>query len=191
MKRHVRILGLTMIVVFAAASLCAAQEPKVAFVNIMQFMQKSIQAKESQRKLQALKDQKKNALDRKVDEIRALKEKLEKTGPMLKEETRNAMIRDVSIKETELKLAQQEAESSLQSAFRDWEQTMQQDLTKIVSQIRVEKKLAYIARAEALLAYDPAMDITDEVISRYDASHAGAPAAHPKKAAPAPAKPKR
>jgi Skp family chaperone for outer membrane proteins len=141
--------------------------------------------------LQALKDQKKNALDRKVDEIRALKEKLEKTGPMLKEETRNAMIRDVSIKETELKLAQQEAESSLQSAFRDWEQTMQQDLTKIVSQIRVEKKLAYIARAEALLAYDPAMDITDEVISRYDASHSAAPAAHQKKAAPAPAKPKR
>jgi Skp family chaperone for outer membrane proteins len=189
MKRHVRILGLSMIVVFVAASLCVAQEPRVGCVNIMHFMQKSVQAKESQRKLQALKDQKKNALDRKVDEIRALKEKLEKQGPMLKEETRNGMIRDASIKETELKLAQQEAESSLQSAFRDWEQTTQQELTKIVSQIRTEKKLSYVVRSEALLAYDPAMDITDEVISRYDASHPGTP---PKPAPrPAPVKPKR
>lgn len=189
MKRHVRILGLSMIVVFVAASVCVAQEPRVGCVNIMQFMQKSVQAKESQRKLQALKDQKKNALDRKVDEIRALKEKLEKQGPMLKEETRNAMIRDASIKETEIKLAQQEAESTLQSAFRDWEQTTQQELTKIVSQIRTEKKLSYIIRSEALLSYDPSMDITDEVISRFDAAHPGTPAP---KAAPKPApKPKR
>ena len=185
MKRHVRILGLAMVVFFAVTSVCSAQEPRVAFVNIMKFIQKSVQAKESQRKLQTLADQKKMALERKEDELRALKEKLEKQGPMLKEETRNAMIRDLSVKDTELKLAKQEAQNAMQTAVRDWEQTMQQDLVKIVSAIRTEKKLSYVIRAEVLLAYDKALDITDEVVTRYDASSAQ-PKPQPKPKRPVP-----
>jgi outer membrane protein len=193
MKRHVRILGLSLVIAFAVVSVCAAQEPKVAVVDIMQFTQKSLQAQESHRKLQNLRVQKKQALDRKVDELRSLKEKFEKQGPMLKEETRNAMIRDMSVKETELKLAEQEAQTSFQSAVRDAEQTLQQDLTKVIAAIRAEKKLSLVIQANALFSYDEALDITDEVISRYDAAHGGpgkpttkAPAPTP----PAPPKPK-
>jgi outer membrane protein len=185
MKRHVRILGLSLIVFFAVTSLCSAEESKVAFVNLQKFEQKSLRAQELQRKFQALMDQKRQTLEHKKSELMSLKDQLEKQGPMLKEETRNAKIRELSVKDTEFKLAEQEAQNSLQSQAREAHQILQQDLTKIISTIRIEKKLAYVLNSAALLSADDALDITDEVIRKYDASApAAAPAATNKKAPP-------
>ncbi len=191
MKRHVRILGLSLIAFFAVASVCSAQEAKIAFVNLQKFEQKSLRAQELQRKFQGLMDQKRQALEHKKSELMSLKDQLEKQGPMLKEDTRNAKIRELSVKDTEYKLAEQEAQNSLQSQAREAHQILQQDLSKIISEIRIEKKLAYVLNSAALLSADDALEITDEVIKKYDASApaAAAPAA-PNKKAPATKKPR-
>jgi outer membrane protein len=193
MKRHVRLLGLTAIVFFAVASVCSAQEPQIAFVNLAKFEQKSLRAQERQRKFQGLMDQKRQTLETKKSELMNLKDQLEKQGPMLKEETRNAKIREFSVKETEFKLAEQEAQNSLQSEYREAQQVLQQDLVKIISEIRIEKRLAYVLNSAAVLSGDDSLDITDEVVRRYDAVQGGATTHKPAPKAPgsaAPAKPK-
>jgi Skp family chaperone for outer membrane proteins len=114
---------------------------------------------------------------------------------MLKEDTRNQMIKEIGIKEMEFKLAEKEAQNSLQNEEREMMEVFQRDLTKIIAQIRAQKGYTMVFNQAALLSADDALDITEDVAKAYDAA-AAAPAAAPKKApaagpAPAPAAPKK
>ena len=127
---------------------------------------------------------------KKKNELVNLQEQLQKQGPMLKEETRNDKIKEIGVKEMELKLAQKAAETDLQNEFRAAQELMMRDINKIISEIRVQKKLSMVLNSMAILSADDAFDITDEVISLYDGAPSGKPAAEKPKPPAAPAKPK-
>ena len=124
-----------------------------------------------------------------MKEMVELKERIERTGPMMNEQARNDLIKQLGIKEMEYKLAEREAQNKLQNEQRDLGTIFQQDVKKIVDQIRSEKKLTLIFDSAALLSRDNALDLTEEVAKLYDAS---APAAKPaaKPAAPPAAAPR-
>lgn len=172
-----------------------AQDLKVAFVDLQKFASKSVKAQTMQKKLMDLMNTKRTALENKKKELQELQEKLQKQGPMLKEDTRNQMIKEIGIKEMEFKLAEKEAQNSLQNEEREMMEIFQRDLTKIIARIRAQKGLIMVFNQAALLSADDALDITEDVAKAYDAE-AAAPAAAPKKApaagpAPAPAAPKK
>jgi outer membrane protein len=172
-----------------------AQDLKVAFVDLQKFASKSVKAQTMQKKLMDLMNTKRTALENKKKELQDLQEKLQKQGPMLKEDTRNQMIKEIGIKEMEFKLAEKEAQNSLQNEEREMMEVFQRDLTKIIARIRAQKGLIMVFNQAALLSADDALDITEDVAKAYDAE-AAAPAAAPKKApaagpAPAPAAPKK
>ena len=138
---------------------------------------------------------KRNDLEKKKNELVNLQEQLQKQGPMLKEETRNDKIKELGVKEMELKLAQKAAESDLQNEFRAAQELMMRDINKIISEVRAQKNLTMVLNSMAILSADDAADITDEIIRLYDGGAGGKPAAEkPKQPAPAqpaaPAKPK-
>jgi outer membrane protein len=172
-----------------------AADLKVAFVDLQKFASKSVKAQTMQKKLMDLMNTKRTALENKKKELQELQEKLQKQGPMLKEDTRNQMIKEIGIKEMEFKLAEKEAQNSLQNEEREMMEVFQRDLTKIIAQIRAQKGYTMVFNQAALLSADDALDITEDVAKAYDAA-AAAPAAAPKKApaagpAPAPAAPKK
>jgi outer membrane protein len=161
-----------------------AQDLKVAFVDLQKFASKSVKAQTMQKKLMDLMNTKRTALENKKKELQELQEKLQKQGPMLKEDTRNQMIKEIGIKEMEFKLAEKEAQNSLQNEEREMMEVFQRDLTKIISQIRAQKGYTMVFNQAALLSADDALDITADVAKAYDAA-AAAPAAAPKPKAPA------
>jgi outer membrane protein len=116
-----------------------AQDLKVAFVDLQKFASKSVKAQTMQKKLMDLMNTKRTALENKKKELQELQEKLQKQGPMLKEDTRNQMIKEIGIKEMEFKLAEKEAQNSLQNEEREMMEVFQRDLTKIIAQIRAQK----------------------------------------------------
>jgi len=184
-------LLITITAVLAAILFCVefsqAQEVKMAFFDWQKFMSKSTRAKEQWKKLNDLLEMKRTALENKKKELLNLQEQLQKQGPMLKEETRNDKIKEIGIKEMELKLAEKEAQNTLQNEERAATEVLQRDLIKIVSKIRAQKNLAMVFNSNvALLSADDALDITDEVVKQYDAEgDSGKPAAtKPKPAAP-------
>ena len=128
---------------FSAVIVCVvtgqAQDLKVAFVDLQKFASKSVKAQTMQKKLMDLMNTKRTALENKKKELQELQEKLQKQGPMLKEDTRNQMIKEIGIKEMEFKLAEKEAQNSLQNEEREMMEVFQRDLTKIIAQIRVRK----------------------------------------------------
>jgi outer membrane protein len=180
----------TVAMLFAWSVYSQAQEFKIGFVDVMKLMDKSTKAKEQQQKLAQLVDKEKKDLEAKMKEMMDLKDQLEKQGPMLKEDTRNDMMKKLGLKEMEYKLQEREAQNKVQNEQRDLSAIFQKDVRKVISQLRGEKKLTLIFDAQALLSADDALDLTDEVVKLYDAS-ALSPRPAPKPAAtPAPAKPK-
>jgi outer membrane protein len=173
-----------------------AQDLKVAFVDLQKFASKSVKAQTMQKKLMDLMNTKRTALENKKKELQELQEKLQKQGPMLKEDTRHQMIKEIGIKEMEFKLAEKEAQNSLQNEEREMMEIFQRDLTKIIARIRAQKGLIMVFNQAALLSADDALDITEDVAKAYDAeaaAPAAAPAPKPKApaAGPAPAAPKK
>ena len=195
MKKHVIvIIGVLFGLVFLMSSLAFAQAKMFAFVDFAKFATESKKAQVEQSRFGDLVRQKREDLEKRKKEIERLQEELQKQGPMLKEETRNQKIKEIGIKEMEFKLAERDDQAQLQNEQRDAEQVLQQDLKKIIGEIRKEKNLTIVFNSMALLSADDTLDITDEVIKRYDAmagsSKPGpAPKPAPKPAPAAPAKP--
>lgn len=165
-----------------------AESLSVAFVDFQKLEAKSKKAQDLQKKLTDMSNVKRNDLEKKKNELVNLQEQLQKQGPMLKEETRNDKIKELGVKEMELKLAQKAAETDLQNEFRAAQELMMRDINKIISDVRTQKNLSMVLNSMAILSADDAFDITDEVIRLYDGAPAGKPAADKPKA-PAPAQP--
>lgn len=184
-----------MAMVFVTGGISWGQEPKFGFVNVQVVSRKSTKAQELQKRLAQLMEKKRGELENKKKELMSLNEALQKTGPMLKPEAREAKIKEIAAKEVEGKLAEQDAQNSLQNEQREVEELFVRDITKVISKIRTQKNLAAVFNSAALFSADDSMDITDEVIKAYDAEAGDTGAQHkPKPAAPVqpagPAKPK-
>lgn len=193
MTRHTTfIVFSTALLVAFVLGTCFAQTPlTVGFVDMQQFQAKSKRMQEMQKQFVELNNIKRTGLEKKQNDLKALGEQLQKQGPMLKEETRNEKIKEIGMKEMELKLAQKQAETELQNEGRALEESMMRDLIKIIGDLRKQKNLSLILNSSAaILAADDSLDVTDEVVKIYDAGAGSKPAAAaPKPAAPA-AKPK-
>jgi Skp family chaperone for outer membrane proteins len=183
---------------FAAAFLCvsvsSAEDAKYGFVDMQKFMAESTKAKAQQKKLMDLLQVKKTSLEKMARDIQTLKDEVQKQAAMLDEKVRNDKIKEVTMKETEFKLAEQEAKSVLQNEERDMMESLQQDMMRIITKIRQDKKLALVFNSAALLSADDALNITAEVAKAYDAdTSAGAKPAPKANKAPvtAPAQPKK
>ncbi len=191
-----RSLTAILFALFTAFIFCSnvvhAQPLSVAFVDFQKLEAKSKKAQDLQKKLTDMSNVKRNDLEKKKNELVNLQEQLQKQGPMLKEETRNDKIKELGVKEMELKLAQKAAETDLQNEFRAAQELMMRDINKIIADIRTQKNLSMVLNSMAILSADDAFDITDEVIRLYDSSAPGKASDKPKAPAQpaAPAKPK-
>jgi outer membrane protein len=196
MKKHMLgLIGAALAVAVFVAGDGFAQDLKVGFVDFQKFAGKSHKAKEQQQKFAQFVDAKRTSLENKKKEIENLKEQLTKTGAMLKDDARNQKIKEIGIKEMEFQLAEKEAQNDLQNEQRDQQEIFRRDISKIITALRAEKNLQFIFDSAALLSADDSLEMTDEVVRRYDAdTGSGAPATRPKPAggpasgaAPAPA----
>jgi outer membrane protein len=166
--------------------ICGAQGLTVGFVDFQKFAAKSRRAQEQQQSFAQMVAEKRTSLENKKKELDNLNEQLQKQGPMLKEETRNAKIKELGIKEMELKLAEKEAQNLLQNEQREAQEVFRKDITKIIAKLRADKKYTMIFDSVAMISADDALDLTDEVVKLYDAESGDAKSgAKPKPAAPA------
>jgi outer membrane protein len=168
-------LGVVLATVFALTGIVQAQGFKVAYVNFQSFAEKSKRYQAQQKKLAKLLALKQGELEKKKEQLVTLQEDLKKQGPMLKEETRNARLKEIGIKEMELKLSEKQAQTFLQNEQREAMELLRRDIRKIISRVRKQKNLTLIFDAVALLGADPSFDITDLVVRAYDASKPAGP----------------
>jgi outer membrane protein len=148
---------------------------KIAFVNIQAIAAQSAEGKASSAKVKALQDKKLAELNAKNKQLETAQGKVNQT--VLSEETRAAAQKDVDRLNVEIQRFQQDADAELQELQQQLQVEFQRKLIPVVQALVAEKGLQILlSQADAGIIWaDAGVDLTAEVIKRFDAANSGAP----------------
>jgi len=165
-------------------------DAKYAFVNIQRIAAESGEGKSATTKVQALNQQKVIELNEKNKQLQAAQQKFEASATVMSDLARAQLQKDIERMQIDIQRFTEDAQQDVQGLQTQLQDEFQRRLTPIINQVASEKGLHLLFSMvdSGLVWADPGLDITTEVIQRFDAATktAGAPAAPaPKPAAPA------
>lgn len=165
---------------------------KIAFVNIQRIASESAEGRASTTKVAALSQKKSTELGDKNKQLAANQQKLQQSGAVLSDAARAQLEKDVERLQVEIERAQQDAQTEIQDLQQELQAEFQKRLLPVIQQVVTERGLQMLfSQADAGIIWaDGGLDLTAEIIKRFDAATAApaaAPTAPPSTAAPAPA----
>lgn len=166
------------LILAAAAPSFAQQALKVAVVNSARVFDQSVEGKRIVAQFQERDAKIKSDLKKIQDSISALNSKLN-TGRLTMTASALAAIQaDIDQKTTEGKRYEEDATREFTTFRNNLVAKAQQDMMVIIQALRKEKAydLVFDLTSSGIVDWTPTLEITDEVIRRYDASKAAAPA---------------
>lgn len=172
----------------AAAPSAAPQPPrpfpegaKVAFVDIQAIASNSAEGKAATAKLDDIKKKKNAELQAKNTNLKGMQDKLTSGGSVMNDQARVQLEKDIEKAQRDLQFAQQDAQSELTEATNELQAEFQEKLNPVLEAVRAEKGLHMIfsIRDSGVVAADAGLDLSGEVVKRFDAAA--------KTAAPSPA----
>jgi outer membrane protein len=179
MKKTMPLLALTAFLAAVLASTGLAQTSKIAVINSQDVLEKSVEGKKILARLQ--ERDKKNQADvaRLDEEIRQLQTRLSTQRLTLSDEAALQLNSDLDKKKKERDRYAEDAVRDLQELQFRLYTKLQSDLLPLIGQLGKEKGYEIILDLgkSGAVFFSPAIDVTAEVIKRYDASKATAPAA--------------
>jgi outer membrane protein len=161
---------------------------KWATIDIQRVAAESAEGKASTSKVQALNQKKVAELSEMNKRLQADQQKLQTQGAMLNDAARAELERAIERQTKEFQRSQQDAQEEVQQLQTDLQNAFQTKLYPVIQQVVSEKgiQMLFSARDAGIVYADPGLDLTADVIRRFDAA-AGTPA--PTTATPAPATP--
>lgn len=156
---------------------------KIAFVVLQRVVAESNDGKQASAKVQALQQKKVAELNERQKTLQGLQEKLDKSGAVMSEAARADLGKQVERTQVDLQRATQDAQQEVQELQQQLQEEFQRRIAPIIEAVGKEKGLHYIFNGpdSGLVWADAALDITTEVVKKFDAAtKAPAPAAAPK-----------
>src|SRR6266850_4836329 len=161
-----------------AAQAAPAPEPafpagaKYAFVNIQRIAAESAQGKSLSSRVQALNAQKVTELNDKNKALQAAQQKLDSGASVLSDTARAQLEKDIDRQQTEIQRFTDDAQKDVQELQNELQAEFQQKLGPVVQQIAQEKKLEILFSAldAGIIWADAGLDLTTEVIRKFDAA---------------------
>jgi outer membrane protein len=149
---------------------------KIAFVNIPRIATESAEGKASNGRVAALREKKLAELTAKNKQVETAQQKLN-SGGLLSDEARAVTQKEIDKLNVEIQRMQQDAEAEMQELQSQLQLDFQRKLSPIIQQIALEKNLQMLLSTDAGLVWaEPALDLTPEIIKRFDAATGGAKA---------------
>jgi outer membrane protein len=171
---------------------------KYAFINIQRIAAESGEGKVATSKVQALNQQKVNELQERNKALQAAQQKLEASASVMSEPARAQLQKDIERMQVDIQRFTEDAQQEVAALQQELQEEFQRKLSPVVNQVSSEKGLHLLFSMvdSGLVWADPGLDITSEVIQKFDVMTksappapkpaAGAAAPAPKPAAPAP-----
>ncbi len=156
---------------------------KIAFVVLQRVVAESTDGKQASAKVQALQQKKVAELNERQKACQGLQEKLDKSGAVMSEAARADLGKQVERAQLDLQRATQDAQAEVQELQQQLQEEFQRRIAPIIEAVGKERGLHYIFNGpdSGLVWADAALDITADVVKKFDAStKAAAPAAAPK-----------
>ena len=156
----------------ATPSSVAAAGGKFAFINIQRVASESAEGKASTSRVQALNQQKVTQLNDMNKKLQADQAKLQSQSGVLNDAARAQLERDIDRQQKEIQRFTQDAQEEVQQLQGDLQGGFQQKLLPVIQQIVQERGLSILfSQADAGIVWaDPTLDLTAEVIKRFDAA---------------------
>ena len=159
---------------------------KYAFVNIQRIAAESAAGKELAGKVQALNQQKVNELNEKNKALQASQQKLEAGSSVLSATAVAQLQKDIERQQIDIQRFTEDAQQDVTNLQTQLQDEFQVRLSPIIQQVATERGLHMLFSVvdSGLVWADPSLDITTEVIQKFDAARAPAAAAAPKPVTP-------
>lgn len=171
---------LAIILMIMTVSLSAvparAQSPlKVAIVNSQKAFDQSLEGKKAVAILQEREEALKAEIKKMDEEIKALKQKLASQSLTLDPEARTRLQQEIDRKEADRQKYEQENSRNFEQFKNQLIKRIREEMLAIIDELVKERgyELVFDLSTSGLIHFKPELDITDEVIRRYDASRAG------------------
>jgi outer membrane protein len=173
MKKAMMTIGLLVLFLGTLAGSSFAQM-KIAIVNSNDVLEKSAEGKRTLARLQDADKQNQAKISKLDDEIRQLQTKLNTQRITMTDEAVLANQADLERKQTQRKRDAEDAYAQMQELSTRLFKKLQDELIPIVEQIGKERGLDIIFDRDrsGAVYYSPAIDLTAEVIKRYDQAKA-------------------
>ncbi|MGB4705468.1 MAG: OmpH family outer membrane protein [Candidatus Saccharicenans sp.] len=152
--------------------LTAQSRLKVAVVDSQKAFDQSLEGKKAVAVLQEREEQIKSELKRRDEEIKNLRQKLASQELTLSPEARKKLQQEIDRKEAERLKYEQENSRDFEQLKSQIIKRIREEMLAVVDEIIKEQgyELVFDLSTSGLIYYHPELDITQEVIKRYDAS---------------------
>lgn len=173
-KRVIRSMSLTLFVLSILSLGFAQQTGKIGVINSQMVLEKSTEGKRVIAQLQDRDKKSQSDLARLDNEIKQLETKLNTQRLTLTDEAAMQISSDMEKKKTDQKRLSEDAVREIQELQYRLFNKVQGELIPIIDGVGKERGMDVIfdlAKSGAVY-FSPAIDLTDEVIRRYDASKA-------------------
>lgn len=172
----------------AAAPRPFPDNAKVAYINIQRIASESVEGKAATAKVQALNQKKVQELNERNKALQADQQKLQSGGSVMSDQARAELEKKIERQNVEIQRMTQDAQAEVQELQQELQNEFQRKLLPIVQQVAVDRGIhvLFSAADSGIVWADSGLDITADVIKRFDAS-TGTAAKPETAAAPAPA----
>lgn len=166
------------------AAIPAGAETKIGVIEVQRIVQESAVGKESLVRVQKLQSAKAEELGKRQKELRDLEQKIQEQGKSLSEDAMEKLQKDYQTRAVELKRYQDDAQRELEEAQRKELGELEKRIMPVIDMVAKEQgyQLIFNKFQSGLLFADGQTDITDAVITKFNAQIAAAPKAEPAKA---------
>jgi Skp family chaperone for outer membrane proteins len=171
-KRLMTVFFLVVMVVAFALSAQAQQTLKVGIINSQEILEKSIEGKKAIAQLEEKNRKTQQDLSKLDDQIRQLETRLNTQGLTMTQEAILSISADLDRKRTERQRMAEDASKEIQELQQRLYLRIQSEVMPLISNLGKERGLDLILdlRASGVLYFNPTIDLTQELIKRYDAT---------------------
>ncbi len=168
------IIGLVLV---STVAVYAQQPLKLAIVNSARAFEQSTEGKKAVVQFQERDAKIKGDIQRLDDSIRALENRLNTGRLTMTQEALIATQADIDKKTTERKRYEEDATRDFQQFQANIVQRIRTEMVTIIQQLRKEKgyDLVLDLQGSGVVDFEPSIDITEEVVRRYDATKTAVP----------------
>ena len=161
-------IGVATLLAVAAASTAHA-EIKLAYVDIQRALNDCRNGKAAKEAFRGRLERVQSQLQGEQNEVQALKDELEKKGPLMQPDQRQSLEEQYSRKLRDFQDDYKSTRDSLQEKDNEITGEIVRDLATVVRQIGIKNGYTMVMEKGNLLWATPSTDITDDVIRNYDA----------------------
>ena len=167
MKKNTCLIVGTILLIFVWTNTCFAAD-KIGFVNLREVFQNSTAGKKAGEDLKKLADKKQEGIKTMENEVKKMKDELEKQSSVMTASARSDKEAAYQRKLRDYQILVDDANKELQKHDQEYAAKIVPEIAKVIRSIGEKEKYTVILDNTQVLYYDKANDISKRVIEDYN-----------------------